>query len=104
MKESEYNILSANLTLEYDSKLRNLREEYISKKAEFKVGDFIYNVTGIIKINKIGYDLFRGVPEIIYYGYRYKKVKGKVLRTKDKRISDLRSNVKKLKQSWDVSS
>jgi len=99
MKESEYNILSAKLTLEYNKNLDKLRQEYINKNAEFKIGDFIYNITGIIKINKVGYDMFRDFPEIIYYGYRYKKVKGKVLRTKDKKISYLRSNVKILNVS-----
>lgn len=98
MDNKEYNKKLSELDLEYDDKLRILNEKFIQDKAEFKIGDFIYNVTGIIKVNKIGYEIFRGCPEIIYYGYRYKKVKGFVSRTKDKKISSLRYSLKLLKK------
>ena len=43
-----------------------------------KKGDFIYNVTGIIKVEKIDYITFRDMVEVKYYGYRYKKVNGEI--------------------------
>lgn len=93
----KYNKKLLEIELECKEKKHNLREKFVQDNAEFKVGDFIYNVTGIIKINKIGYEIFKDYPEIVYYGYRYKKQKGVLSRTKDNKISSLRYNLKILK-------
>ena len=97
MDAKEYNKKLSEIELEYEQKLHNLREKFVQDNAEFKIGDFIYNVTGIIKVDKIGYQIFRDFPEIVYYGYRYKKNKGVISRTKDNDISSLKYNLKILK-------
>jgi len=81
-----------NLDDEYMNNVRERRLQYVLNNAKFKVGDFIRNVTGIIKVDRIDYDMMRGEPQIIYYGKRYKKLHGKLLRTKDKKESSLREN------------
>lgn len=87
-----------NLDAEYMGNVRERRLQYVLDNAEFKVGDFIYNVTGIIKVDRIAYDMLGSEPQIRYYGKRYKKLHGKILRTKDKKESYLRHNVKKVKK------
>jgi hypothetical protein len=77
--------------LEYEQKLHLLRMDFVVENAQFKVGDFIGNVTGIIKVEDIGYEVMRDMPEIVYHGYRYKKVKGVLSRTKDMKMSHLRN-------------
>ena len=69
--------------------LNKLRTEYVEKNKKFNIGDFVFNVTGIIKVDKVSYEIFLGSIEIVYYGYRYKKVKGELSRTKDKKISSM---------------
>lgn len=70
-------------------KLHRLRNDYVEKNRKFNVGDFVFNVTGIIKVEKISYEIFFNNIEIVYSGYRYKKIKGKLSRTKDKKISSI---------------
>jgi hypothetical protein len=96
MNIDEYKSKVLDLEAKYNIALHKLNQSYVEENAEFKKGDFIYNVTGIIKVEKISYDIMFGVPEVIYYGYRYKKHKGEILRTKDKKLSKLRSNIKKI--------
>ncbi|MCK9416807.1 hypothetical protein M0Q97_09140 [Candidatus Dojkabacteria bacterium] len=74
----------------YDShklELHKLRTEYVEKNKKFNVGDFVFNVTGIIKVDKVSYEIFFDNIDIVYSGYRYKKVKNEISRTKDKKIS-----------------
>ena len=96
MNQTEYNESVAKLDEYYNAKIRDLRQKYIIDNAKFKVGDFVGNVTGIIKVEKIHSDLFRGDINIIYSGYRYKKIKGSLYRTKDNKISNLNEDNLKL--------
>ena len=63
---------------------------------KFKIGDFIYNVIGIIKIEAISYNIFEKFEtiNIVYRGYRYKKVYDVLSRTKDKKLSNLTHDLK----------
>lgn len=94
MTTQEYADREAALHAELHRKLYDLRMEYVHENAEFKVGDFIYNVTGIIKVSNIGYEVTSGHIDIKYSGYRYKKVGGELLRTKDNKISSLMYSLK----------
>lgn len=86
------------LLQEYERKLHELRLKYVKENAEFKVGDFIGNVTGIIKVDSIGYERFRERFEITYTGLRYWWGKNKELkRTKDNKPSTLTYELKKIK-------
>lgn len=69
--------------------LHKLRTEYVEKNKKFNIGDLVFNVTGIIKVDKISYEIFFDKIEIVYSGYRYKKVKNEISRTKDKKISSM---------------
>lgn len=89
MNKTEYLDKVQELSNRYDLELHLLRLQYVEENADFKIGDFIGNVTGIIKVERIGYDMMGGVPTIVYHGYRYKKVKGVLSRTKDKNMSHL---------------
>lgn len=85
-KIEEYKRLENEFYEEYKIKLHKLRTKYIEKNKKFNIGDYIYNITGIIKVDSIGYDIFGGCIEIKYSGYKYKKYKGKLSRTKDMKI------------------
>lgn len=76
-----------------EDSIRTLRTEYANDKSTFKVGDFIGNVTGIIKVDSI--DLSPDYV-ITYTGLRYKKVKGVLSRTKDNKPSTLIYNLEKI--------
>jgi len=82
---------------DYQTKVHKLRLLYAEENAEFEVGDFIKNVTGIIKVERISYKLFRDSIEIVYKGYRYWPHHGKLKRTKDKKISELKYELTKVK-------
>ena len=89
MNKSDYVKEYMLITQTYEHSLHELRMRFVEENADFKIGDFIGNVTGIIKVERIGYNMMGSVPTIIYHGYRYKKVKGVLSRTKDKNISHL---------------
>lgn len=89
MNKTEYLDKVQELSNKYDLELHLLRLQYVEDNAEYKIGDFIANVTGIIKVERIDYNMMGGVPTIVYHGYRYKKIKGVLSRTKDKNISHL---------------
>lgn len=89
MNKEDYTKREHELYTQYKTELHKLRTEYVEKNKKFNVGDFVFNVTGIIKVEHIGYVLFFDNVQIIYYGYRYRKVKGEILRTKDNQISSL---------------
>jgi hypothetical protein len=86
MTNTEYYNQYKELIDEHQFKLHRLRCEYVETNKKFNVGDFIGNVTGIIKVEKISYVMFFNNVEIVYSGYRYKKVNGILSRTKDKKI------------------
>lgn len=90
MSIEKYRLDEAALKAEYELKLHELRRNYVEQNKKYNIGDYIYDITGIIKINSVGYKAFNHNIEIIYYGYKYKKIKGVVSRTKDKKISYLR--------------
>lgn len=91
---AEYLLAESLLESNFYKHLHKLRLDYINRIAEFNVGDFIGNVTGIIKVEHIGYNMIFDKPEIVYYGYRYKKNKGVLSRTKDKNIATLSCSLK----------
>ncbi len=97
MEREEFIKLELRIKKEYEIKLYNLRQDFVEANNEFKVGDFIYNVTGIIKIEKIGHESIDGYTTIVYRGYRYRKIKGELLRTKDPKLSSLRYEAKRVK-------
>ena len=69
--------------------LHALRTQYMEANAEFKVGDFIRSVQGVMKIELVRYKSYQGETWVEYCGYKYRyKDKTKVLsRTKQKEIS-----------------
>ena len=89
MNKEDYSKREHELYTQYKTELHKLRTEYVEKNKKFNVGDFVFNVTGIIKVERIGYELFFDNTDIVYYGYKYRKIKGEILRTKDKQISSL---------------
>lgn len=62
----------------YDLSIESLHQEYIEANARFKVGDFVRNVTGIIKITSIRYDHY-SEGGITYCGLKYKWLDSKSL-------------------------
>ena len=87
MNLEEYKKIEKEINDSHKLELHRLRTDYVEKNKKFNVGDFVFNVTGIIKIDKVGYAIFWDDIEIAYSGYRYKKVKGVLSRTKDNKIS-----------------
>ncbi len=79
---------------------KELKEKYIKKNEKFKKGDIIQGITGIIKVEKIDLDIFEKYKNInfIYTGTPFKKIKNKLLRTKQtiKSITDY-NNLKRIK-------
>ena len=55
----------------HDQSIESLHQEFIEENAKFKVGDFIRNVTGIIKIESIRYDQYSD-GGITYCGFKYR--------------------------------
>ncbi len=75
--------------------ISKLRKEYVEANAEFKVGNYVYNVTGIIKIEQIEFSTHSN-DYIIYHGYKYKKVKGALIRTREKEMVAMWHGLKKV--------
>lgn len=73
--------------------IHNLRMKYITENAIYKKGQFIRNITGIIKITDIKYDIFFNNTEIVYCGHKYKMTKGILTRTQHKDKVCLSHNV-----------
>lgn len=92
MDIEEYKKLESQINAEYILKLHNLRNDYINSKKKYNIGDYVFNVTGIIRVESVSYDLFWGSIEIIYSGYRYKKIKGVLSRTRDNKITSMRES------------
>jgi len=89
MNIEEYKKLENEINEECKLKIHKLRNEYIEKNKKFNIGDFVFNVTGIIKVEKVSYEIFFDGIEIVYSGYRYKKNNDELSRTKDKKISSM---------------
>lgn len=93
MTKDKYMQLLSELDERYRVEKSELDHNYFkSVKKRFKVGDFIENVTGVIKVDGISYTICPITYEIelTYIGLRYKKHKGTLTRTKDNRKSYLR--------------
>jgi hypothetical protein len=73
--------------------IHTLRTNYAKENAKYKKGDFIKNVTGIIKIDSIGYNTLHNTTDITYTGYPYKMIKGILTRTKDTKKRTLVYNI-----------
>jgi len=58
--------------------IESLHQEFIEENAKFKVGDFVRNVTGIIKIESIRYDQYSD-GGITYCGFKYRWLDDKSL-------------------------
>ncbi|RPI84577.1 MAG: hypothetical protein EHM34_03360 [Nitrosopumilales archaeon] len=73
---------------EVNLKIHMLRQEYVQEHAKFKVGDFIGNVTGIIKVERIGYECYGKDDELLdikYFGTRYRKSHGEYIQVKNRK-------------------
>ena len=77
----------------YLSKIHQLRRVYTQQNKKYNIGDFLFNVTGIIKVERVGYEIFMDEIYIVYYGYRYKEQQSKLSRTLDNKISSLREDL-----------
>jgi len=97
MTIDEYKDKLIEIESEAKVKVVKLNNQYVKENAEFEIGDFIYNVTGIIKIESIEYSNYHNYITIEYYGYRYKNWGGKLTRTKNRSLSKLVHNLKLLK-------
>jgi hypothetical protein len=77
------------LKVAYKKAKHELIMEYVQKHAKFKVGDFIGNVTGCIKVDRISYEWEKrwSLFEITYFGKRYRKVKGVYTLCKNQRYN-----------------
>ena len=85
------------LLKEYNDSMYPLRQQFAIDNARFNVGDFVFNVTGIIKVDKIGFRLIGCTSsslEITYTGLRYKKEGDILSRTKDEKPSTLIHHLK----------
>jgi hypothetical protein len=89
MNEEKYRQLESEILEDCQIKLRKLRLKYVEENRLYNIGDYVHNVTGIIKVEKISYSMFFNTVEIDYYGYRYKIVKGELSRTKCNKLSKL---------------
>jgi hypothetical protein len=89
MTSQELRLKEKDLKKEYELNLQRIKNEFVQSNKKFNVGDFVGNVTGIIKVNSISYEDFMGTTEIVYIGYRYRKLNGNLIRTKDKKLSKL---------------
>jgi hypothetical protein len=89
MNIDTYKLLEQSLNADYKAKLHKLRLDYVKGLAKFREGEFVCNVTGIIKIEHIAYVMVSSTPTLIYAGYRYKKENGILTRTKDPHLSTI---------------
>ncbi len=103
MKNKEQLIKTYNREFEilnekFQKDVQCLKEILIKQHCEFEIGDFVRNVTGIIKIDAISFVFNNGNPEFLYHGFRYwNNNEGFLERTKDMNKSVLRDNVTKHK-------
>lgn len=102
--DEELDIIEKEIAILKNKKTNNLKEKF-TKKLDIKKGDIIYNVTGIIKVDNIKFNICvneRGEKlstYITFIGDKYKWVKGGyITRTKNKELGSLYSysNLKKI--------
>ena len=94
MTLNQYKALVSLETEEYNIALRAIGDRFARENGKYNIGDYIYNVTGILKIEAIKCELFGETPNIKYFGYPYKKRMGKLSRTKkNNMISMLELNI-----------
>jgi hypothetical protein len=95
-RENTYRSQVKGLILDKDSELKYLVIKYFEDKDKFNIGDYVYNSCGsIILINNIEYRYNSKEPYIEYAGYRYKRYKGSLIRTKNDKLTKL-TDVKKI--------
>lgn len=92
----QYNKDIREIEKKYKEELHIIRTQFVERNKEFNIGDFIGNVTGIIKVERISYRIFYDTIDVEYHGYRYKKHHGELLRTKDNKMSSLTYSLKKI--------
>jgi hypothetical protein len=75
------------LKIAYKKAKDEVRMQYVKEHAKFKMGDFIGNVTGTIRVERIGYEWSKRFSsfDIIYYGKRYRRIHGESILCKDQR-------------------
>jgi hypothetical protein len=73
------------LKVEYKEAKHMLRMQYVKEHAMFKIGDFIGNVTGTIRVEEIGYEYNKRFQTFIitYKGKRYWRTNGELKLTKN---------------------
>ncbi|MFA5366688.1 MAG: hypothetical protein WC333_02290 [Dehalococcoidia bacterium] len=82
---------------DYAEKIEIAKRQYIDDNAKFKKGDFVGNVTGIIKVEEIYCINYCSKLQIVYKGIKYHKTKGFLIKNKDSITVDyLESHVKKI--------
>ena len=105
--ENEYNSLMLELEMLKNNKINKLKDKFV-KKLPFKSGDIVYNVTGIIKIDNIDFEIgYNGRGELLpihatFSGIKFKWIKdGFITPTKSKQRGKLYSygNLKKINKS-----
>ena len=104
VKISELDEKLEKFTKDIQDEKVNIGNKYLDKIRRFDDGDFIYNVTGIIKV--CGIEYLRNAPSypptVSYYGVRYWKSKGELKQTKTTygqkygTLRDYRGNLKKI--------
>lgn len=79
----------ADLKADYKKAKHEVVMAYVQEHAKFKIGDFVGNITGCIKVEKIDYEWNKrwSLFEIMYSGKKYKKVKGEFVLCKDQRYN-----------------
>lgn len=93
------------LSDEYSRKKQELQQKYVESNTMFKVGDFIENVCGIIKVDEVGYSTCFDIPRVVYRGNSYRKEKGRLIKTKQKAKKALNEygNIKKVDlEKWKI--
>jgi len=82
--EDDYEQKSNELRIERDTKVSNALQEYADKNAKFKIGDFLKpdKLELYIKVDTIEGEQYWRKVDVLYSGLRYKKVNGKMVRTK----------------------
>lgn len=89
MNIAEYKKLENEINEEYKLKLHKLRNDYVDKNKKYNIGDYVFNVTGIIKVENVSYKISFNNIEVVYSGHRYKKWNGVLSRTNDNKISSM---------------
>lgn len=98
MTADEYNKRKNAIEVEYLEKLTGLNLDWAHEAKEFEVGDFIQNVTGIIRIERITYEGGEShYPTLVYVGKRYRKLHGKLIPTKTRDKGRIMFNATKIK-------